>query len=56
MADIADPAPPSALGALTDPAGGSLGAPAKMFLAQPPVRRTLPWFAGASAAGLTAVL
>lgn len=56
MADIADPAPPSALDALTDPAGGSLGARAKMFLAQPPVRRTLPWFAGASAAGLTAVL
>ena len=29
---------------------------AKAFLAQPPVRRTLPWFAGVSAAGLSAVL
>ncbi len=56
MADTADPAAPSGFGALTDPAGGSFGSRVKTFLAQPPVRRTLPWFAGVSAAGLTAVL
>lgn len=56
MADTADPTAPSGFGALTDPAGGSFGSRVKTFLAQPPVRRTLPWFAGVSAAGLTAVL
>ncbi|MES2300544.1 MAG: flagellar basal-body MS-ring/collar protein FliF [Pseudomonadota bacterium] len=56
MADTADPTAPSGFGALTDPAGGSVGSRVKTFLAQPPVRRTLPWFAGVSAAGLTAVL
>ncbi|MFY8196590.1 MAG: flagellar basal-body MS-ring/collar protein FliF [Novosphingobium sp.] len=47
---------PSTFGVLTDPAAGSFGTRAKAFLAQPPVRRTLPWFAGVSAAGLSAVL
>lgn len=57
MADAADTVPaPSAFAALSDPAGGSLGARARAFLAQPPVRRALPWFAGASAAGISAVL
>ena len=54
MADL-DPVP-STFGILTDPAGGSFGTRARAFLTQPPVRRTLPWFAGVSAAGLTAVL
>lgn len=52
---LATPAP-STFGVLTDPAAGSFGTRAKAFLAQPPVRRTLPWFAGVSAAGLTGVL
>lgn len=57
MADTADPAiAPSVFGALTDPAAGGFGARAKAFLAQPPVRRTLPWFAGVSAAGISAVV
>lgn len=47
---------PSTFGVLTDPAAGSFGTRAKAFLTQPPVRRTLPWFAGVSAAGLSAVL
>lgn len=41
---------------LTDPAGGSMMARAGAFIGQPPVRRALPWFAGVSAAGLTALL
>lgn len=61
MADPATPAPDTLQGAsvfaaLTDPAGGSLLARTGAFLGQPPVRRTLPWFAGVSAAGLTALL
>lgn len=57
MADLVPASPsPSTFGVLTDPAAGSLGARAKAFLAQPPVRRTLPWFAGISAAGLTGLL
>ena len=57
MADTADPtAAPSAFGALTDPAAGGFGARAKAFLSHPPVRRTLPWFAGVSAAGISAVV
>lgn len=56
MAVTTDPSAPSGFGALTDPAGGNFGSRVKTFLAQPPVRRTLPWFAGVSAAGLTAVL
>lgn len=55
MADT-DPSSPSGFGALTDPAGGSIGMRARTFLGQPAVRRTLPWFAGVSAAGLTGVL
>lgn len=55
MADT-DSSGPTGFGALTDPAGGSIGNRAKTFLGQPAVRRTLPWFAGVSAAGLTAVL
>lgn len=46
----------SALGALTDPTSGTLPERARAFLGQPPVRRALPWLAGMSAAGLTAVL
>lgn len=46
---------PSA-GSLTDPFAGGIGARAKAMLAQPSVRRMIPWFAGASAAGLTGVL
>lgn len=49
-------APTSILTPLTDPAGGSLPARLGAFLRQPPVRKSLPWFAGVSAAGLTAVL
>jgi flagellar M-ring protein FliF len=56
MAETTDPSASSGFGALTDPAGGNFGSRVKTFLAQPPVRRTLPWFAGGSAAGLTAVL
>lgn len=41
---------------LTNPAGGSMLSRTGAFLGQPPVRRTLPWFAGVSAAGLTALL
>lgn len=55
MADTNSTAP-SGFGALTDPAGGNLAMRAKTFLGQPAVRRTLPWFAGVSAAGLTGVL
>ncbi|MBA4353706.1 MAG: flagellar M-ring protein FliF [Novosphingobium sp.] len=55
MADT-DPAAPSTFGALTDPAGGNMAMRAKTFFGQPAVRRTLPWFAGVSAAGLTGVL
>ncbi|MBB4611836.1 flagellar basal-body MS-ring/collar protein FliF [Novosphingobium taihuense] len=43
-------------GSLTDPLAGGLGARAKAMLAQPSVRRMIPWFAGVSAAGLTGVL
>lgn len=57
MADPAAPAPSlSVFAPLTDPAGGSLLARTGAFLGQPPVRRALPWFAGVSAAGLTALL
>lgn len=57
MADPANPAPSLSLFApLTDPAGGGMLARTGAFLGQPPVRRTLPWFAGVSAAGLTALL
>lgn len=42
--------------ALTDPTEGSIATRAKAFLGQPSVRRTIPWFAGVSAAGLTALL
>ncbi|WP_072380929.1 flagellar basal-body MS-ring/collar protein FliF [Novosphingobium sp. NDB2Meth1] len=55
---MADPANPSLslFAPLTDPAGGSMLARTGAFLGQPPVRRALPWFAGVSAAGLTALL
>lgn len=55
---MADPASPSlsVFAPLTDPAGGSIMARAGAFIGQPPVRRALPWFAGVSAAGLTALL
>ena len=55
---MADPATPtlSVFAPLTDPAGGSMLARTGAFLGQPPVRRALPWFAGVSAAGLTALL
>lgn len=56
MADLADPASPSMLSTLSDPAGGSPATRAKAFLALPPVRKMLPWFAGVSAAGLSAVV
>lgn len=56
MADLADTPAPSTFGVLTDPAAGGPGARAKAFLSQPPVRKMLPWFAGVSAAGLSAVL
>ena len=57
MADPAAPAPSLSIFApLTDAAGGSLLARTGAFIAQPPVRRALPWFAGVSAAGLTALL
>ena len=46
----------SVLAPLTDPAGGSMLARTGAFLGQPPVRRVVPWFAGVSAAGLTALL
>jgi flagellar M-ring protein FliF len=55
---MADPATPSLslFAPLTDPAGGSMLSRTGAFLGQPPVRRALPWFAGVSAAGLTALL
>ncbi len=55
---MADPAAPSlsVFAPLTDPAGGGMLARTGAFLGQPPVRRALPWFAGVSAAGLTALL
>ena len=53
MADTFDS---SGLNALMDPAGGSPATRARAFLAQPSVRRTVPWFAGVAAAGLTALL
>lgn len=55
---MADPASPSlsVFAPLTDPAGGNMMARAGAFIGQPPVRRALPWFAGVSAAGLTALL
>lgn len=55
---MADPTAPSLslLAPLTDPAGGGMLARTGAFLGQPPVRRALPWFAGVSAAGLTALL
>ncbi|MFY7838293.1 MAG: flagellar basal-body MS-ring/collar protein FliF [Novosphingobium sp.] len=56
MADLADTPAPSTFSVLTDPAAGGPGARAKAFLSQPPVRKMLPWFAGVSAAGLSAVL
>jgi flagellar M-ring protein FliF len=57
MADPAAPAPSLSLFApLTDPAGGGMLSRTGAFLGQPPVRRVLPWFAGVSAAGLTALL
>lgn len=49
-------APSSLLAPLTDPAGGPALTRIGSFLRQPPMRRALPWFAGVSAAGLTAVL
>ncbi len=57
MADPAAPTPSlSVFAPLTDPAGGGVLARTGTFLGQPPVRRVLPWFAGMSAAGLTALL
>lgn len=57
MADPAAPSPSLSLFApLTDPAGGGMLSRTGAFLGQPPVRRALPWFAGVSAAGLTALL
>lgn len=58
MADLPVPAPPagSLLAPLTDSGGGSVLARTGRFLAQPPVRRALPWFGGVSALGLTALL
>ena len=55
---MADPAAPSLslFAPLTDPAGGGMLSRTGAFLGQPPVRRALPWFAGVSAAGLTALL
>ncbi|HQS97390.1 MAG: flagellar M-ring protein FliF [Novosphingobium sp. 16-62-11] len=55
MADLVD-TPSTMLGTLSDPAGGSPATRAKAFLSLPPVRRMLPWFAGVSAAGLSAVV
>lgn len=55
MADASNTAS-SALGALTDPTSGTFPERARAFLGQRPVRRALPWLAGISAAGLTAVL
>ena len=57
MADPATNTPSLSLFApFTDPAGGGMMARTGAFLGQPPVRRMLPWFAGVSAAGLTAML
>ncbi|MDE2563856.1 MAG: flagellar M-ring protein FliF [Sphingomonadales bacterium] len=48
--------PGSLLAPLTDAAGGSAMRRIGAFVSQPPVRRALPWFAGVSAAGATALL
>ncbi len=46
----------SVLAPLTDPAGGSMPARLAGFLGQSAIRRTLPWFGGVAAAGLTGML
>ncbi|WP_338466862.1 flagellar basal-body MS-ring/collar protein FliF [Novosphingobium sp. ZN18A2] len=46
----------SLIAPLADPAGGSAMKRLSAFVAQPPVRRALPWFAGVAAAGATALL
>lgn len=47
--------PPSLLGPLTDPAGGSALTRLRAFTSQGPVRRMLPWFLGVSAIGAVAL-
>ncbi|MEO0031136.1 MAG: flagellar M-ring protein FliF [Pseudomonadota bacterium] len=58
MADLvpAGQPQPSVFSAFTDPAGGSVLTRTGRFLSQPPVRKSLPWFGGITAAGLTGVL
>ena len=46
----------SVLAPLTDPGGGALPARLASFMNQSAIRRTLPWFAGMAAAGLTGLL
>ncbi|WP_420381492.1 flagellar basal-body MS-ring/collar protein FliF [Novosphingobium sp.] len=46
----------SLLAPLTDSGGGGFAARISLFLAQNPVRRALPWFAGITAAGLAGLL
>ena len=58
MADLvpvaAGPAP-SLIAPFTDPAGGSGFARVRSFLAQPPVKKSLPWFAGVMVLGTGAL-
>lgn len=57
MADLVPVAAgaPSALSALTDPAGGPLLSRLGSAMGQPAVRRSLPWFAGVAAVGALAL-
>lgn len=48
-------APPSLIGPLTDPAGGSALTRLRSFAGQGPVKRMLPWFLGVSAIGAVAL-
>ncbi|WP_121116565.1 flagellar basal-body MS-ring/collar protein FliF [Croceibacterium ferulae] len=53
-AGIAPPAP-SVLAPLRDPLGGPLPRRLSAFVAQPPVKKALPWFAGVAGAGVLAL-
>lgn len=60
MADLVPagdvPAQGSLFAPLTDPMGGGVLTRTGRFLSQPPVRKSLPWFGGVAAAGLTGLL
>ena len=51
----ANPAAPSLLAPLTDPAGGPALTRIGSFVKQPPVRKALPWFGGMAGIGMAAL-